>query len=269
MGIKLEKKSNIALFPVSTAHGMTTNHNFLTHLVLALRSYFEAFRFIRRHNLRIFYWTPLLFAVLILWAGLKGSSWATEKSIELLQNSLPLPVWPSWLQTISYAIIWVVFRILLWFIFSVLGGYFLLMTLSPVFTLLSHQTQKLLSENRQSIDFFDLMHHTLKGIAVAFRNLWIEILLGLGCFCLSMIPLLGTIAPVLLVWTTARLMGNSFHAYTPGNTIQPGGTGVGLGLPIALALAIPFAGIFMAAWLSIPAVVAAHLLAHNPTRNTI
>lgn len=172
----------------------------------------------------------------------------------------------SWVYSVIYFIVWLIFRIFYFLVFAFLGGYIVLMLLSPILALLSYSVEKKLTGKTHPFKFLEFINEIFRGIAISVRNFFLEILFLLLFFILSFVPVLGILSPFVLFAVTAFYYGFSVMDYNMERrrlgireSVQfmrkHRGSVIGIGAPFALVLLIPFIGSFLIGFVAILATV--------------
>ena len=245
---------------------------------LGLKSYSEAFRFIRQNNLGWFFIFPLVLNVLLFALGFYSVSSLGSELIEYLNNWLGIESWDFWgasffAGTIKW-LIWIVLRLLFFVVYAYVGGYIILIALSPAFAFLSERTEKILTGSDLPFNFSQFLKDIWRGVVLALRNLAVEMLFTLLLFIISFIPVVGWFTAVVLFLISAYFYGFSFMDYTferrkfnVKTSIRymrsNKGLAIGNGLIFALVLLIPFIGVTLAGFFSIISVVGATIAANK------
>ena len=250
-------------------------------LKTGLKAYGEAFSFIRRHQLGYYFLFPLSLSILLVVSGWQGTTWLTTLVLEQLNSAMDFEQWTFWgasiLVFIIKSFIWLTFRILSLLIITYLGGYVIIILMSPVYALLSEKTAALLSQTEIPFSINQFISDIFRGILLAIRNLLIETGLTILLLIFSFIPVIGLASAPAMLLITSYFYGFAFidyslerQRYGIKQSIQKisnhKGEAIGIGLPFTLVLSVPFIGSFAAAFLSIPAIVAATLVSTRHIR---
>lgn len=166
--------------------------------------------------------------------------------------------------------IWVLMKILFFFVFAFYGGYVTLIILSPLLAYLSERTEEIISGNKYPFNSGQFMRDILRGMTIAFRNLFLETAWMILFFILGFIPVIGWLGAVPLFMISAYFYGFSFIDYTSerrkmniSQSIDFIRTNKGLvianGTTFCLFLLIPFCGVLLSGFVAIVSVVAATL----------
>jgi len=236
-------------------------------LKIGLSAYSKAFRFVFKNKMGWTLIVPLVLSILIFSIAQSYindlseylKSFAVEWSF--VQNS---EFWSGVFQSLITFITEVVFIIL----FAYLGGYLVLMIMSPLLSYLSEKTERILTGNEYEFKFKQLISDTFRGILMALRNLFLETLIIIPAFFLSFIPVVGLFVSVFMFLISAYFYGFSFIDYINERrrlSVKESAKmirknkwiAVANGSVFALPLIIPLIGSQIAVFLSIFSVVAA------------
>lgn len=248
--------------------------SFWTDLRLGISSYSKAIRFINQNGLKRFYLVPILLNILLLALGFSLVGMLSSEAMEVLNSWINPDSWDFWgaeflAGTIGF-LIWLILRIFFFFLFAFLGGYLVLILLSPVLAYVSELTEK----KALGVDYpFSLNHFIrdlIRGILIALRNFGLEMLAIVLLFFLSFIPLVGLISTPLLFFVSAYFYGFSFLDYTSERRRlklkesiffinRNKGLAIANGAPFAAALLIPILGVSISGFMAIISTVAATL----------
>jgi CysZ protein len=240
-----------------------------------VRSYSKALRFISRNKLSWFFIFPLLLNIFLFWVGY---SWIAD-----LSDTLKLGM-DNWISGIDYGFVnneYVknTFDFLLktisiigfFLVFMSFGGYLIVAIMSPIFSIISEKTEKIITGKDYPFDFMQLLKDVVRGVFLALRNITKQILISILLFVLSFVPLLGFFTPVLLFLVSAYFFGFSFMDYAierqrlgVKDSVKymrdNKGLVIGNGIVFALLLLVPFCGVFLSAFAAVVSVVAGTLL---------
>lgn len=248
--------------------------NYLQGFSTGLSGYGQAIRFITRHKLGGYVIFPLVINVLLFLAGFFSVSHYTNQFIDAINHWVGMDGWTFWgagvLSQIIYWFIWIVLRILFFLGYVYIGGYIILILLSPVFAILSERVETLATGQNIPFSLKQFIHDVLRGSILALRNLAFELLLTLALLMLGFIPVVGWLTPFAMIAVTAYFYGFSFCDYTMERRKMDirdsvrymrtnKGLALGNGLPFTLLLMVPIIGVSLAGFLSILSVVAATL----------
>jgi len=182
----------------------------------------------------------------------------------------------GYLSGIVGGIVWVVLKFAFFFLFATIGGYVVIICLSPVFAILSEKTEEMLTGNKYPFNAAQMMRDVVRGVLIALRNMFIEIGFIILIFALGFfIPIIGGIVgTILLFFIASYFYGFSFIDYTLERqrkslkqSVQFMRTNKGLvianGMVFSFFMLIPFCGVTLAGFAAILSVIAATIATHK------
>jgi CysZ protein len=182
----------------------------------------------------------------------------------------------GYLSGIVGGLVWVVLKFAFFFIFATVGGYIVIICLSPVFAILSEKTEEILTGNKYPFNGDQIMRDVVRGVLIAFRNMFIELGYMLIIFILSLfIPVLGgIIGTVILFFIASYFYGFAFIDYTSERrrlslkqSVQfireNKGMAIANGMVFSFFMLIPLCGSTLAGFAAIISVVAATIAVHK------
>jgi CysZ protein len=253
---------------------MTFRQSFST----GFNSYSKATSFIIQNKLGGYFIFPLVLNILLIAVGYHSvASWGNDV-MAFLSDWAGMENWDFWgaqfLVGLIKALIWLLLRILFFLVYAYVGGYVILIFLSPVFAYLSERTEQIITGQDYPFNFNQFTKDILRGILLAIRNLSIELFFTFLLFLASFIPLLGYLTVPALVLLSSYFYGFSFIDYSLerkrlniADSVHyirsKKGLAIGNGLVFSLILMIPFVGVTIAGFVSIVSVVGATLAIHE------
>lgn len=243
---------------------------------IGLSAYGKAITMLFSANLWLFLLFPLALNILLFLSGyelndilisyLKSKifSWASLENADFFMS--------NYLKLLLTGFISLILKFLFFFIFAYLGGYILLILMSPIFSILSEQTENILTGNKYEFNFKQFIKDIYRGFILAIRNFSIEFLFVIGVLILSLIPLLGwvttIISPIFLFLVSSYFYGFSFLDYSCERKKLSSkksvllirkykGVAIANGMIFSFALIIPFCGVILAGFFAIVSVIAA------------
>ena len=182
----------------------------------------------------------------------------------------------GYLSGIMSGVVWVIMKVVFFFVFATFGGYIVIICLSPVFAFLSEATEEKLTGNKYKFNGDQIMRDVVRGILIACRNLFIELGWIIVIFILGLfIPLLGgIIGTVLIFFISSYFYGFAFIDYTNERrrlTVKQSvrfirdnkGLAIANGMIFSFFLLIPFCGTCLAGFAAILSVIAATVATHK------
>ena len=245
--------------------------SFFKDFSFGLRTYSEALSFIFKKKLAWFFLFPLAFNILLFWFGWDMVNAYSDAAKIYLQNQFELQQGDFWgsgfLKTVMDAFVWLTFKIMFFLLFAYLGGYIIIILMSPVFSYLSERTEKIKMGIDYPFSMRQLVKDVLRGVIIALRNFSIELILTVLMFIVSFIPIIGWLAAIMLFFISAYFYGFSFMDYALERkklnlkqSIQfmreNKGIVIANGFVFSLCLIIPFCGVSLSSFAAIISVVA-------------
>ncbi|MBN2669804.1 MAG: EI24 domain-containing protein [Bacteroidales bacterium] len=238
--------------------------------------YGPALSFIFKHNLGWFFLVPIVFNISLFIGGFAAISSLTDyiQAVVLKSTSLENANFfgAAFISGLLSFGIYIVLKIVFFFLFAYTGGYIVLILMSPFLAYLSEKTEKILTGKDYPFDIQQLMRDIVRGVLIALRNALIETLIIFLFFIVGIIPVIGfftnLISPFVLLLIAAYFYGFSFVDYVNERqrynikqsvafTRQNKGLITGNGFFFALILLIPYIGLLISGFIAIVAVVAA------------
>lgn len=245
---------------------------------MGIGDYGKAIELIFSKGLWWYFLFPVLLNILMFVGGMMGIGSLTDFVEEWLMGLVGMEdatFWGSaYLTGMLSGFIWVVLKIFFFFLFAYIGGYIVIICMSPVFAFLSEKTEEILTGNTYPFNPDQLMRDVVRGVLIAFRNMFIELGYMVGVFILSFIPIIGQLAIFFLFFISAYFYGFAFIDYTNERRrlslkqsvrfIRDNkGMAIGNGLVFALCMLIPLCGVSLAGFAAIVSVVAATISTHK------
>lgn len=250
-------------------------YRLLKEIIIAVQSYFEAHQFIRRHRLWKWILIPgviytLLF-ILGMWAFWNSSSeaiaWISRETglaawLQRQQDS-----WASFLFLMAGLMLQLIFMLLYFSLFK----YFFLIVGSPIFAYLSEKTASILEGTEFPFSLRQLLKDAGRGSLIALRNTAWQLVYLAAILILSLIPVVGWIAPVIALLVECYYYGFSMLDYSceraklsPAESINFIGRNRGLAIGNGLVFYL-LHSVIIIGWLFAPAyaVIAATLSLHK------
>ncbi|MFT3739701.1 MAG: EI24 domain-containing protein [Breznakibacter sp.] len=247
---------------------------FLKLFFLGFGMFWKGLSFIFRHRLAWFFFFPLLINLLLWWLGLRSGTQLAQMLTDWLSPFLPdaghLPIWVQSVVTALKWIAWIVVRIAVFMVVVYVGGFFIMVVLSPVLSWLASVTYRIHTGEDVSGGFWDFLSDIWRGVMVSVRNLVKETLLNLLIFVATFVPVVGFATPMAFFVNSAYFFGASFVDYGVEQhrigyvksllfvSIHKG-LALGCGIMYALVLMIPYVGIFLGGFVAMVSVVGATL----------
>ncbi len=246
----------------------------LKDISIGISSYGKAIEFIFRHKLQYAFLVPLALTIILLASGFSLVGELNDLLWTRLEEWWDPDSWEFWgadfLSGFLSVLIWLILRILFFLLYAFIGGYIILIIMAPLLAWLSEKTEAIILQTDYPFSWVQLFKDMWRGIVLAIRNFFIEILAMIILFFLSFVPLIGFATAPALFLISAYFYGFSFMDYTSERrklkikesvdfVKQNKGLAIANGGVFALVLLIPFIGVSLAGFLSIVSTVAASI----------
>lgn len=239
-------------------------------------SYFKAIELLFTSWLWLYFAFPLALNILLFWGGYALVAGLSDVLFTWLSEIIGFSSNPdeSWIPLVLYWFIWVVFKILYFLMFAFIGGYIVLILLSPVLAYLSEKTEKILSGKTYPFDIEQLMRDMARGILISIRNMLYQTFFTILTFMAGFIPIVGFFMPFLMFFIASYYYGFSFIDYSLERrklSISQSvlymkkrkGLAISNGMVFALFMLIPYCGVSLAGFAAIVSVVASAIAIHK------
>jgi CysZ protein len=240
-------------------------------------SYFKAFELIFSTRLKWFLLIPVLLQALAI---LLGEDLASQFGTEIrthLGQWISQSSWPIFkTSTAQYFIVKTsatIFKSMIVFLFLTVGGYLILIVLSPILAITSAITEDIVNQKNYIFTKNTIWHDICRSVKLSVRNLLILSGFVLVTIIISIIPYLGWflalfLSTIVLFLVASYFYGSSFMDYTCKRKnlnardsrlfiIEHNGFAIANGIVFTLFLALPFLGIFLSGFMAIISTVAA------------
>lgn len=246
--------------------------NFYFGLSLAVKGYARAMGIIRELRLGWVFLVPIAIFVLNIVLGGTSASYLTNLITDWVRENAPFSLGDGWfagmLRTMSAFFVW----LSIFFILMYVGGFVLLILLSPVLAYVSETVDEHITGRKFPFVFSSFVKDIFRGIRVALRNLLVEVGNSILSMVVGLIPMVGFFVPIYLFFLASYFYGFSFMDYTfERRSIgvrqsvllarKNKGAAIGLGSMYMLLTTIPYIGFALAGFVSIVSVVAGTIAA--------
>ena len=251
----------------------------LKEIVIAIQSYIEAHQFIRQHRLWKWIVIPGIIYTLLFIAGMFFFVQSTNEAVAFLSRQIGLPAWLEQQRSeglnFLFLMAGLILQLILVFFYLSLFKYVFLILGSPVFAYLSEKTASLLEGREYPFSWRQLLHDAWRGIRLALRNTLWQTVYMLSLLLLSLVPVVGWIAPLIAIFIECYYYGFSMLDYScernklsPTESINYIGHHRGLAIGNGLMFLLMH-GVIIIGWVLAPAyaVVAATLSLHKMETN--
>ncbi len=239
---------------------------------LGFNTFFEAIPFIFTNGLAWTFVVPVLLNVILFVGGFSLTESVTNSLqtwIVLKINSAAsnfflfeyLPGFISW-------IIWILTKVIFFFVFAFYGGFITLFLLSPLLAFVSEKTEEKITGIKTDFNITRFLKDIFRGMFIAVRNVFLETVWIVLLFIVGFIPFIGWLGFIPLFLISAYFYGFSFMDYSCERKRMgiPDGVifirsnkwfAITMGVMFCIFLLIPFVGVFLSGFVAIVSVVAA------------
>jgi CysZ protein len=175
-------------------------------------SYPKAIRLIWKNHLVKYLLLPAILNIVVviafIFSGVGVGDWINgviERSVENMNG---------WIHAAMIGIK-IILPIVFFALFIFIGGTIVNILMSPIYTLLSEKTETILTGKEFPFDLKQTFKDILRAIVIAVRNTIKQLLLTALCLLLNFIPVVGSIASLILIFIiNAYYFGSGFMDYT-------------------------------------------------------
>lgn len=241
---------------------------------IGFKGYFKAIELLFSKGYMKFMLFPLLLNILIFWVGISQISDLSVVARESFINWVDIAnadFWgASFLQGALSGVITVIIYVMFFITYALLGGYIIMIILSPLFSIISEKTERLLMDGE--IDYpFNLKYFVkdiVRGVGIALRNVFIELGILLIVFILGLIfSFISWIGIIFMFFVSAYFYGFSYMDYTNERNRLSVKESVSFmrkykwiaiinGSLFALVLFIPYVGVALSSFVAVISVIA-------------
>jgi len=234
--------------------------------------YGRAIEFIFKNRLAWTFLIPIVLNILLVILGINLMSNISALLNTTLDAWLEPDNWNFWgsdfLASTIGILIRIILQLLFFFLYAFLGGYLILIIMSPLLAYISEKTEAIIEGTDYPFSWAQLFKDAFRGIVIALRNFCLETMAIILLFVLSFVPLVQLISAPALFIISAYYYGFSFMDYTSErrrfklkesvNYIKNNkGIAIGNGSVFALCLLIPVIGVSLSTFVAIVSSVAA------------
>lgn len=190
----------------------------LKELVISVQSYFRAHEFIQKHRMWKWIIIPGIVYAIVFVVSIYFFSRSMNQAIQWLTLETGLQTWVNKLQDSWIGFLFTLGGVMLWLILMLLYfslfKYIWLIVGSPVFSYLSEKTASVIEGKTYAFNFRRFLSDLWRGITMALRNTFWQLIYIIAIIFVSLIPLIGWITPILAVIIECYYYGFSMLDYT-------------------------------------------------------
>lgn len=177
-----------------------------------LTSYVKAIRLIWKNHLAKYLLVPVLLnfalVVVFVFSGFGIGDWINgliERSVENVNG---------WIRAAMVSIK-IILPVLFFVLFIFIGGTIVNILMSPIYTILSEKTETILTGKEFPFDSRQTVKDVGRAVIIAITNTAKQLLLMIPCLLLNLVPVIGTIVSLILMFIiNAYFFGSGFMDYT-------------------------------------------------------
>ena len=247
----------------------------LKEIIISIQSYIEAHQFIRQHRLWKWIIIPGVLYTLLFMVGMYFFLQSTNEAVAFLSRQIGIPAWleeqrSEWLHFL-FLMAGLILQLIFVFFYLSLFKYVFLILGAPVFAYLSEKTASILEGRDYPFSWPQLLHDAWRGVRLALRNSLWQTVYMLTLLLLSLVPVVGWIAPLIALFIECYYYGFSMLDYScernklsPSESIAYIGNHRGLAIGNGIMFLLMH-GVVVVGWVLAPAyaVVAATLSLHK------
>jgi CysZ protein len=190
----------------------------LKEIILAIKSYFEAHRFILKYRLWKWILVPGLIYSLLFVTGFYFFWTSSNEAIDWLLRQTGVGAYlirlqESWLN-FFFLIGEIFIHLLLLVGYFSLFKYIFLIIGAPLFAFLSEKTACILLGTPFKFDAKQWYSDAIRGMLLAIRNMRWQLLYMLALIIISFVPIVGWVTPLVVLFIDSYYMGFSMLDYT-------------------------------------------------------
>jgi CysZ protein len=253
----------------------------LKEIIISIQAYFEAHQFIKKHRLWKWILIPGLIYTILFIAGFYLFWTSSNNATAWMLSKFGAKKWLEHMEDTWLSFFFIIGQIfirllMLIFYFSFFKFMFLIIG-SPVFAYLSEKTECIIQGKEFPFSLAQLMKDIVRGIRIALRNMSWQTVYMLALLIVSLIPIIGWVTPLVVLFIDCYYMGFSMLDYSSErNNLEPSasiqlisqhrGLAIGNGMVFYILHLVPVIG-----WLFAPsyAVIAATLSLHRAKENHV
>lgn len=253
---------------------------FFEHISAGLKNHSRALSLIFSNGLWWFFLFPLLLNMGLFFSGFYFSSWLSRHFQTWFMEATGLGssqfIYSEFLNGFLMVFLLVIVKIILFFIIAMVGGYVILVLMSPALAFLSELTEQILTGKKYPFKAGQFFRNIGRSILLSLRNFFIQSVITIFLLAAGFIPVVGLAVPVALFFVSCYFYGFSFLDYSFERrqysvkrslrfAAENKGLPIGSGMFFSLTMLIPFIGPFVAGFVSVVSTVAASVTAEEIT----
>lgn len=190
----------------------------LKEIVIAIQSWSEANRFIRKHHSWKWILIPGIIYTLLFVVGMYFFWASADDAVSWVSDKMRIENWlqqkrSEWLS-FFFVMTGMMLRLILVLFYFSLFKYLILIIGSPLFAYLSEKTEAIIKNKEHTFNWKDLKKDAARSIWMALRNCVWQTVYLIGLFMLSLLPVIGWITPIIALLMECYYYGFSMLDYS-------------------------------------------------------
>lgn len=190
----------------------------LKEIVIAIQSYFRAHQFISKHKLWKWILIPGILYMILFTVGIYFFWKSSDSAVSYFSHLIGIDKWlhrqQNSLLSFFFLMGEIMVRLVLVFFYFSLFKYIFLIIGSPLFAYLSERTEAIISGKEFTFSWKQLWKDMVRGIRLAIRNTLWQTVYVLSLLILSLVPVIGWITPVIILFVECYYYGFSMLDYS-------------------------------------------------------
>lgn len=190
----------------------------LKEIVIAVQSWGEAEKFIKKHQLfKLIFWPGIIYTLLFI-LGMFFFWASADNVVSWISRQWGVEVWlqkerNSWLS-FAFVMTGMMLRLILVFFYFSLFKYLILIIGSPLFAYLSEKTEAIIKDKKHEVNRAELKKDCIRSSKLAIRNCGFQSIYMIGLILLSLVPVIGWITPIIALLLEGYYFGFSMLDYS-------------------------------------------------------
>ncbi len=236
----------------------------VNQFALGVKSYIKALSIVFDNGLWIYFIYPIIIYALLFFGGFAFIHYLSNTAEQYILGYIDSDNSASWLHFLRgflHFFLSIGLKIIFFLIYSTISKYIVLILMSPVMAVLSAKTETILTSKQYPFDAKQFTKDVARGIALALRNMLLQLAIVLLSFIVIWIPVIGWLCPIFLLLMSYYFYGFAMMDYVNERRklnvsasvsyIRTNkGIAIGTGFIFAFLFNIPFIGVVFASVLA-------------------
>ena len=180
-------------------------------LAIGFRSYNKAVNIIFSQKLLKYFIIPVILNLAFFYLAWYTGGKLVDYTLDHIKQWLNFSeFWNSFLE----GLVMVLVRLLVIVVFIFLGGFIIIMLMTPIYAVLSEKTEFYYNKKTYNVTVKQFLRDIVRGLTLALRNMGIEVLFTIILFTAGLIPVIGWFSPIVLFFISSYFFGFSFMDFS-------------------------------------------------------